>query len=137
MKATASLLMCAVTLLTVAPSKALAQTVGRPAAVAAGREQNLGGAPAKPKHELRALFAEEVARSKAGTLSAADRERLEKGWLEPQSTPKPNSGFSRRDAILVVVVVVAITALAVVLAHNGVDPKPRCEDEPGTPDCIQ
>ena len=134
MKSIASLLICAVTLLTFAPSKAFAQTVGRPAAAAG--EQKLAGAQARPEHELKALFAEEIAKHKAETVSAADTRRLEKGWLNPQTTPKHSSGFSKRDAVLAVVIIVVITGLAIVLVHNGVEPVTRCEDAPGTPDCV-
>lgn len=126
MKTIASLLICALTLLTVTPSKAVAQ-----------REQNPGGVQAKPRPHLKSLFAEETANVKVGTLSAADIKRLEKERLDPQSTARPNSGFSKREKILAVVIVVAITAVAIVLVHNGVDPKPRCEDDPSAPGCIQ
>ncbi len=123
-------------LLAVAPSKAFAQTLSQ--TVVAQSEQNISRLEIKSKPNLKTLFAEETAKNKSrATLSAADIKRLEKENLNPQTTTRSGSGFSKRDAILAVVIVVAITALAIVLAHNGVDPKPRCEDEPGTPDCIQ
>lgn len=135
MKQVASLLLCAVTLLAVAPSKAFAQTVSQPAV--AVREQHTGGAQAKPKHELKALFAEELAKHKAETVSAAESKRLAKGWLNPQSTPKHSSGFSKKDAFLVVLLIVVITGLAIVLVHNGAEGGvPSCSVDPSDPNCV-
>jgi hypothetical protein len=135
MKQTASLLLCAVTLLAVAPSKAFAQTVSQPAV--AVREQKSGGVQAKPRHELKAVFAEELAKHKADTVSAAESKRLAKGWLNPQTTPKHSSGFSKKDAFLVVLLIVVITGLAIVLVHNGVEGgSPTCSEDPSNPTCI-
>jgi hypothetical protein len=132
-KAMAPLFICAVMLLTAAPSKALAQTLSQPAR----GEQTSGGATAKPKSDLKARFAAEVADAGAHMLSAEGMERLERERLRAQSTSKVKSGFAHRDVVLAVVIVVAIVGLAIVLAHNGVDPKPLCEDEPFTPGCVQ
>lgn len=125
-KSIACLLICGVTLLAASPSKAFAQTGGPTA-----------GAPADSKPRLKELFDEGLAKKKAGTLSEADLKRLEKERLFPQSAPRGSSGFSKRDAVLVVVLVVVIVGLALVLEHNGVNPVVRCEESPGTPDCVQ
>ena len=134
-KSIAGLLICAVTLLAVWPSKAFAQTQGYTAI--APRGENPSGEPARSKPQLKELFAREMAKNKAGTLSVADLKRLEKESLFPQSAPRGSSGFSKRDAALAVVVLVVIVGLAIVLAHNGVNPVVSCEDSPGTPDCVQ
>lgn len=133
MKSVASLLICAVVLLAVGSTKAFAQNVGR--AAVAGREQRVTGAQAMPGHELKTVFAEELAKHKAGAASAADSKRLAKGWLH-QSNPKHSSSFSRKDAFLVVVLIVVIVGLAIVLEHNGVRSVVRCEDDPLAPDCV-
>lgn len=133
-KSIACLLICAVTLLAVSPSKALAQLGSRPSAAPLG--ENPGGGPEKSKPSLKELFARGEARNKAVAMSEADLKRLEKERMFPQSAPKNSSNFSKRDAVLVVVVVVVIVGLALVLAHNGVDPVVRCDDAPGTPDCV-
>ncbi len=134
-KSIACLLMCAVMLLTVWPSKAFAQTEGYPAM--APRVENVSGEPHRSKPRLREIFAREMAKNKAGTLSVADLKRIETESLFPQSTTKTGSSFSKKEAVLAVVVVVVIVGLAIVLAHNGVNPVVSCEDSPGTPDCVQ
>ncbi|HVG30562.1 MAG TPA: hypothetical protein VM864_12720 [Pyrinomonadaceae bacterium] len=133
MKAVISSLICAALLLTVAPSKALAQTLGQPAR---GEQASDAGA-ARPKRDLKARFAAEIAKAGADTVSAEGMARLEKERLRVQSTSKVKSGFSNKEVVLAVVIVVAIVGLAIVLAHNGVDPKPSCDDEPLTPGCIR
>jgi hypothetical protein len=131
MKAVASSLICAILLLTVAPSKAFAQTLGQPAP--GERTSNVAGA--KPQRDLKARFAAEVASARADT-SASEREvRLDRERLRPQSSPK--SRFSNRDVVLAVVAVVVIVGLAIVLVHNGVNPSPSCDDEPLTPGCVR
>ena len=133
-KSIACLLICGVTLLAVSPSKAFAQT-GRRLAVAP-RGEDLSGEPAKSKPQLKEIFAGEVAKNKAGTMPEANLKRLEKESLFPQSAPKSH-GFSKKHAVLAVVIVVVIVGLAIVLEHNGVNPVVRCEDNPGAPDCVQ
>ncbi len=134
-KSIACLLICGVVLLAVSPSKAFAQLGSRPAAATGGGIP--GGEPVKSKPSLKEVFAREVARNKAGAISEADIKRLEKGWMFPQSAPKPSSGFSKKKAVLVVVMVVAMVGLAVVLVHNGVEPVVRCEDDPVAPECVR
>ena len=133
-----SLLLCGVTLLAVSPSKAFAQTAGRPAAAApAPRGEELSGGRAKSEPRLEEVFAGEVAKGgAAGVMSEADVKRLEKESLFPQSAPRSH-GFSKKKALLAVVIVVVIVGLAVVLEHNGVRSVVRCEDDPGAPDCVQ
>lgn len=134
-KSIACLLMCVVTLLAVSPSKAFAQLGSQPAV--ASRAENPGGEPVKSKPSLKELFERGAAKNKAGAISEADLKRLEKERMFPQSAPKTGSSFSKRKAILVVVLVVVIVGLAVVLEHNGVNPVVRCEDDPWDPDCVQ
>lgn len=131
MKQIASLLICALILLTAGPAKSFAQTRY------ANNELNLRVAQAKPNAGLSIVFTEGIAKIKAARLTTADFRRLEKERLYSQSTAKPGSGFSKKEKILAVVILLGITALAIVLAHNGVDPKPSCEEQPGAPDCIQ
>ena len=134
-KSIACLLICGVMLLAFSPSKAFAQIGGQPAV--APRGENPSGEPAKSKPQLKELFAGEVAKNKAVAMSEADLKRLEKESLFPQSAPRGSSGFSKKHAFLAVVIVVVIVGLAIVLEHNGVNPVVRCEDSPGTPDCVQ
>lgn len=131
-KPVASSLMCAALLLTVAPSRAFAQTMNQPAV--ATREQNSDGARASGKPDLKARFAEEIANAKAETLSAEGIKRLDREKLPPQSTVK--SGFSNKNVVLAVVIVVVIVGLAIVLAHNGVDPNVSCDADPLAPNCV-
>ena len=134
-KSIACLLICAVTLLAVSPPKACAQIEGHPAV--APRGEHLRGEPAKSKPQLRELFIREIAKNKADTLSLADLKRFEKESLFPQSAPRGSSAFSKKNAVLAVVLVVVIVGLAIVLAHNGVNPTVSCDESPGTPDCVQ
>jgi hypothetical protein len=120
-------------LLTVAPSKAFAQTLSHTAT----GEQTLGGGAARRRRDLKARFAEEIANAGAGTLSAEGMERLERERLRAQSNSKVRSGFTNKEVVLAVVIVVAIVGLAIVLVHNGVEPITSCDDEPLTPGCVR
>jgi hypothetical protein len=131
MKAVASLVISAALLLTLVPPKALAQTSEQ---AAAGRQAAVA-ASATPERDLKARFAAEVANARADTRAAEGAVRLEKVRVRAQQNPK--SGFNNKHVVLAVVVVVVIVGLAIVLAHNGVDPKPLCDDEPLTPGCIR
>lgn len=133
-KSIACLLLCGVTLLAVSPSKAFAQTGGRPAVARGGEDLSDGRAKSEPR--LKEIFAGEVVKDRAGVMSEADIKRLEKESLFPQSAPNSH-GFSKRDTFLVVVIVVVIVGLAIVLEHNGVKSVVRCEDDPFAPDCVQ
>jgi hypothetical protein len=135
LKPVASSLICAALLLTVAPSKAFAQTLNQPAV--APREQNSDAAPAKPKPDLKARFAEEIANAKADTLSAEGIKRLDRERVSAQSGSKPKSNWGKKNVVLAIVAVVVITGLAIVLVHNGVEPLVRCEDDPLAPNCVQ
>lgn len=136
MKAVASFVISASLMLTLARPAALAQTSGRTAA----GEQAAGGPAAgaeaaAPGRDLKARFAAEVANARADTRAAESAVRLEKVKVRAQSNPK--SGFNNKHVALAVVIVVVIVGLAIVLEHNGVDPKPLCDDEPLTPGCIR
>ena len=131
----ACLLICTVTLLAVSPPKAFAQIGAHPVIAPVG--ENLGGKPAKSKPRLREVLARETAKSEAGVISEAELKRLHKESLLTQSAPRAGSGFSKKKVVLMVAIVVVIVGLAIVLEHNGVNPTVRCEDSPGTPDCVQ
>ena len=132
-KTIASLFVCAVLLVTVAPARAFAQTLSHPAIAPA--EQTSDGARAERKPDLKARFTEVIANAKADTLSAEGIKRLDREKLPPQSTVK--SGFSNKNVVLAVVVVVVIVGLAIVLAHNGVDPNVSCDVDPLAPNCVR
>ncbi len=132
-KRIASLLICVVVLAAVSPSKALAQTAGR-TAVAAG-EQALSAGRVGAKARLKDAFAGEVEKGRDGKISREELKRLEAGWLSPQSAPKSHS-FNKKAVIFTIVVVVVITAIAIVLEHNGVNPVTNCQDDPTVPDCV-
>lgn len=126
----ASLLTCAVVVLAFAPTRALAQTVARPPAQTAA-------ARAEQKPALKSIFAEELAKKseRAGKLSTADVRRLEKESLDPRPQGG-GSGWSKKKAVLMVVIVVVIVGLAIVLAHNGVNPSVTCDQDPLDPNCV-
>lgn len=132
-KPIASLLICGVVLAAVSPSKALAQAAGQ-TAVAVG-EQALSAERVEAKTRLKDAFAGEVEKNRAGKISREESKRLESGWLAPQSTPKSNS-FNKKAVLFTIVVVVVITAIAIVLEHNGVNPVTNCSDDPTVPDCV-
>ena len=134
-KSVAPLLVCAALLLAAAPSKAFAQTLARPAPTGVG--QSSGDARAKPQADLRGTFAGVTARSRAGTVTGADIKRLERGWLDSQTTAQAQSGFTKKQKVLVIALVVVIVGLAVVLAHNTEKGGHTfCDIDPSDPDCI-
>lgn len=128
-----SLLFCAVMLLASVPSKAFAQTPVQPAP--AGNAQDAGNARLKPKPDLRAAFSELTAKSRIETVTEADIERLKR--LNRQTTAKPESGYTKKDKILVFAIVAGIVVLAVVLAFNTEKGGHNfCDADPADPDCI-
>jgi hypothetical protein len=128
----ASLLICGVVLVAVSPSKVLGQTAGQPAAVRGEGVMNVERGETKPR--LKVAFAGELEKNKGDKITREEIRRLEKGWL-PQAAPKSHS-FNKKAVAFAVVVVVVITALAIVLEHNGVNPVTRCDDDPTVPGCV-
>ena len=130
-KSVTSFLICAVMLLATVPSRAIAQTLAQPAAAATGQRSSDGQAKAKP--DLKAAFAEATARTKAGTSLGANIKRLESEALKPQT----QSGYSRKQKILVIAIVAGLVVLAVVLAFTTEKGGHSfCDVDPGDPDCI-
>jgi hypothetical protein len=128
-----SLMLCAVMLSACAPSKAFAQALAQ--RTPAGVGQGAGESQLKLKPDLRAAFAEVTAKSRIDTVTEADIKRLKR--LNSQAAAKPESGYTRKQKILVFSIVAGIVVLAVVLAfktekggHNF------CDVDPGDPDCL-
>jgi len=130
-KQIASLLVCTVTLLTVSPTKASAQTLAQSSA--AHTEPIFGAAPAIPKPALKTSLAGEIAKLKAHTLTAADARRIEKERQDPQSGPKAKEGWSRRDKIFLVVFIVGTAALVGLLIAKGKVPQDCDTARPSDP----
>jgi hypothetical protein len=115
----ASFLVCAVTLLMVPPANNFAQTQPN----AAG-DQYLRDAQTRTP-DLKASFAAEMTRIKAGTLTKADLERIQGA----SQNPKPQSSFTKRQKIFLALWIVVMTGLVVVLIKHpckAKDPK-DCE----------
>ena len=126
-----SLLICAVMLFATGPSEVFSQSLTQPAFTGSG--QSLNDGQAKPKSDLRAALAEVRARTMAGGSVEANIKRLEKESLNAQ----PQSGYSRKQKILVIVIVAGLVVLAVVLALTTEKGKHSfCDVDPGDPDCI-
>ena len=134
MKKVASPLICAVMLLTVAPSKAFAQTLP---AQPAGIGQGAGDAQAKPKPGLRTALAGVMAKSRADAVTEADIKRLESERLNPRTYAKPQAGYTKKEKILVFSIVAGLVVLAVVLAlTTEKGGHTFCDIDPADPDCI-
>lgn len=129
----ASLLLCGVTLLAVSPSKAYAQLAAQPAVIP--KRDSLSVEPLKPKPRLKEAFAGEVAKNRGRVLTEADIKRLEKESLFPQTTPS-SSGFTKKEAVLVVLLVVAIVGLAIMIANNTEEQPPDCSLDPSDFRCL-
>jgi hypothetical protein len=128
-----SLLLCVGMLLACAPSKAFAQAPAQPAP--AGSVQDARGAQVKSKPDLRAAFSELTAKSRIDTVTEADIKRLER--LNRQTNAKPESGYTKKQKILVIAIVAAIVVVAVVLAFNTEKGGHNfCDIDPADPDCI-
>lgn len=123
------LLICAVMLLVAAPPKAFAQTLTPPPPTF--------GAQAKPAPTLRATFAGVATKSRDAGAAEADIKRLGGEWLNPQSGAQTQSGYTRKQKILVASIVAGIVVLAVVLALNSEKGGHSfCDIDPADPDCI-
>jgi hypothetical protein len=128
-----SLLLCAVMLLASAPSKAFAQALAQPAPTDSG--QDTSKAQVKTKPDLRTAFSELTAKSRIDTVTEADIKRLER--LNRQTNAKPESGYTKKQKILVFAIVAGIVVLAVVLAFNTEKGGHNfCDIDPADPDCI-
>src|SRR5919199_633671 len=108
-----SLLICATMLVATVPSKALAQTLSQPAPTRS--EQSSRDVPAKPKRDLRAAFEKVLAKSRTDAVSEEGIKRIEKEGLNPQSTRKQASGYTKKEKVLVISIVAGLVVLAVVL----------------------
>src|SRR5215203_5062259 len=127
------LLISAVVLLSSLPSQAFAQTPSRQALT--GNGQILSHTQAKPELDLGEAFAEVRARTKADTLREADINRLAKKWSYPQTTAKPQSGYTTKQKVLVIFIVAGVVVLAVVLgAKTGKGGHSFCDIDPADPD---
>ena len=110
-------LVCTVALLTVPTSNNFAQTQ-----LNTEGDQYLREAQTKRTTDLKRSFAAEVARIKAGTVTKADFERIQKA----SQNPKPQSSFTKRQKIFLALWIVVMTGLVVVLIKHpckAKDPK--------------
>jgi hypothetical protein len=128
-----SLLLCAGMLLASAPSKAFAQALAQLAPARSGQEAREAQVKAKP--DLRAAVAGLTAKSRIDRVTEADIKRLER--LNRQTNAKPESGYTRKQKILVFAIVAGIVVLAVVLAFNTEKGGHNfCDIDPADPDCV-
>jgi hypothetical protein len=114
-------LVCTVALLTVPTSNNFAQTQ-----LNTEGDQYLRDAQFKRTTDLKGSFATEVARIKAGTLTKADFERIQKA----SQNPKAQSSFSKREKIFLAVWIVVMTALVVVVIKHPCKAKDPKDCEP-------
>jgi len=134
-KKVTSLLICVVVLIATAPSGAFAQTLAHTALADSGGRSS--DAKAKPKQDLRGSFAEVMAKSRAGTVTEADIKRLETDRLNPQTSAKAQSGFTKKQKILVFSIVAGLVGLAVVLAvTTKKGGHTFCDVDPTDPNCL-
>ena len=135
MRNVTSLLICAVMLLASVPSNAFAQAIAQAGPVAGGK--GASDTQAKPKSDLKTAIAEVVAKGRANTATEADIKRFERERLNPQNTAKWDSGFSKKEKILVFAIVTGLIVLAVVLAvKTGKGGHTFCDSDPTDPDCL-
>jgi hypothetical protein len=133
-KTIAPLLVGAVLLFTVVPSKALAQAVARPEA--AEGEQALSVAQVGQKPELKAAFTRVMSDADAHSLTAADYARIEKERRDQQSKQASRQGWTKREKIGLIVGGLVVLAVVVGLLIEGVaDEPPFCFEAPENPDC--
>lgn len=114
-------LVCTVALFAVPTANNLAQTQ-----LNTTGDQYLPDAQTKRTSALKASLAAEMARIKAGTLTKADLERIQKTGQHP----KPQSSFPKRDKIFLAVWIIAMTALVVVLIKHPCKAKDPKDCEP-------
>jgi outer membrane murein-binding lipoprotein Lpp len=134
-KKVTSLLICAVILMGTVPSGAFAQTHAQN--LLASSVGSSGDAQAKLKQDLRASFAEVMAKTRAGTLTERDIKRFETDWLNPQTTAKAQSGMTRKEKVLIYSIVAGLVGLAVILGiKTGKGGHGFCDTDPTDPDCI-
>lgn len=122
MKLIACLLVWTVTLLTLPPAKTFAQTRAN-----LNDDQDLFEPLTRTTPDLKATFATEVSRIKAGTLTKADFERMR----QTNQNPKPPSSFTRRQKIFLALWIVIMAGVVAVLIKH-----PCREKKPGDCDFI-
>ena len=126
----APLFVSTIMLLALVPSKALAQ------AKAAESDPTLSSVQVKPRLDLKAAFAKEIAEAKARTLTAADYRRIEKERQDQQSQQASKQGLTKREKIGLIVGGLVIVAVTVVLLIEGIaDDPPFCFEAPDDPYC--
>ena len=131
-KSIARLLICAVMLLTLGPSKVYSQTLSQPKA--AESERALSSAQVKTRTGLKMIFAKELLKARASASSSVDYKRYAEQQQQPQGS---KGGWSKKDKIFLAVFIVGMTALVTVLLIHGIDTSsPTCLDEPSNPNCI-
>ena len=114
-------LVCTVALLAVPTANNFAQTQ-----LNTEGDQYLREAQTTRTSDLKGSFAAEVAKIKAGTLTKADFERIQKA----SQNPKPQSSFHKREKIFLAVWIVVMTGLVVVLIKHPCKAKDPKDCEP-------
>lgn len=129
-KRIAPLFVGAVLLFALAPSKALAQT----RAAEGGRAPT--DAPARPKTDLKAAFAGELADVRARSSAAPDYRRIERQEQERQAKKASGHRWTKREKIGLIVGGLVILAVTVILLVEGIaDEPPFCFEAPDDPYC--
>lgn len=103
-------------LLTLPPARTFAQTRAN-----LDEDQNLFEPLTRTKPDLKATFATEVSRIKAGTLTKADFERMR----QTNQNPKPQSSFTNKQKIFLALFIVLMAGVvAVAIKHPCREKKP-------------
>lgn len=118
----ACLLICTVTLLTVRPSRTIAQT--QPGSAA---DQYVRDTLTRQKPDLKAIFNNEVTRIKAGTLTKAEAEKRQVN----NQNQKGQSSFTNKQKVFFALFVVIMAGIVVVAIKH-----PCREKKPGDCDFV-
>lgn len=129
------LLIGAVMLFMVVPSRVLAQTLAQ--AKAGQSEITLSDAQVKPKPGLKAVFSEEIAKAKARTLTSADYKLLAQAQQDDQASQQKKSGWSKREKVGLIVFIGIMLVVTTALLIHGISTEPSCFDEPSNPTCVE
>ena len=129
-----SLSVGAVMLLTVVPSKAVAQTLAQAKAVEGGH--TLGSAPDRPRTDLKAVFAKEVARAKA-RASATNFQQTEKDQQDQTTQQKPKSKWTKGEKIGLIVFIGVMVAFTTAVLIRGINTETSCFEDPFAPNCVE
>jgi hypothetical protein len=134
-KTIAPLLIGTVLLFAVVPAKAIAQTLAQAKAAESGH--TLSDAQVRPKPDLKAVFAREMANVKARSLTASVYKQAQQDQQDQttQQTPKKEV-WSKREKVGLIVFIGIMLVVTTALVIHGISTEPSCFDQPGNPNCV-